>query len=122
MRLPASSWAIWSVDASLVADFHQSIIQNRARHLREELNRAEQRIRDRSAQQQALDTRRAELLRILRSGGALSELTGLQEELTKAQANLEEFRNSYRIADEIASGKAGVKKARQNLLVELQQD
>ena len=105
-----------------VADFHQSIIQNRARHLREELNRAEQRIRDRSAQQQALDTRRAELLRILRSGGALSELTGLQEELTKAQANLEEFRNSYRIADEIASGKAGVKKARQNLLVELQQD
>lgn len=105
-----------------VAEFHRSIIQNRARHLQEEVDRAEQRIRDRSTQQQALDSRRAELLRILRSGGALSELTGMQEELTKAHTNLEELRNSYRIADEIASGKAGVKKARQNLLVELQQD
>ncbi len=58
----------------------------------------------------------------LRAGGALSELTGLQEELTKAQANLEELRNSYRIADEIASGKAGARRARQTLLVELQED
>lgn len=105
-----------------VADFHTSIIQNRARHLRDEVDAAEQRIRERSAQQQMLDARRRELLRILRSGGALSELTGLQEELAKAQARLEELRNSYRIADEVASGKAMVRKARQTLYVELQQD
>ena len=105
-----------------VSEFHESIVQNRARHLQEEVDRAEQRIRDRSGQQRNLDGRRGELLRTLRAGGALSELTGLQEELTKAQTNLEELRNSYRIADEIASGKAGVKRARQSLLVELQED
>lgn len=105
-----------------VAEFHESIIQNRIHHLQVEVNSAEERIRDRSTQQRLLDSRRADLLRILRSGGALSELTGLQEELTKAQANLEDLRNSYRIADEIASGKAGVKRARQSLLVELQED
>ncbi len=105
-----------------VAEFHESIIQNRARHLQEEVSRAEQRIRDRSAEQQSLDSRRADLLRVLHSGGALSELTGLQEELATAQAKVEEFRSSYRIADEIASGKAGVKRARQSLFVELQED
>lgn len=105
-----------------VAEFHESVIQNRARHLQEEIIRAEERVSKRNDQRQSLDSRRADLLRILRSGGALSELTGLQEELAIAQANLEELRISYQTADEIATGKAGVKKERQILLVELQAD
>ena len=105
-----------------VAAFHESVIRNRARHLQEETNRAEQRVREREAEQQRLDSRRADLFRILRSGGALSELMGLQEQLVYEQTQVEGLRSSYQIADEIASGKAGVKRARQNLLVELQQD
>lgn len=105
-----------------VAHFHDSIVQNRARHLADELAKAEQRISEREAEQRRLDTRRGEILRTLQSGGALSELTGLQEELAKAQARLEELRASYKIADQLAVGKAGVKRARQELLVQLQED
>ena len=46
----------------------------------------------------------------------------MQEELATAQARLEKLRNSYQLADEIDSGKAGVKRARQSLLVQLQGD
>lgn len=105
-----------------VAQFHDSIVQNRARHLSEEVARAERRVNDREEEKQKLDTRRRELLRILRSGGALAELTGMQEELSREQARLEELRNNYRVADQLAVGKAGVKQARQTLLVELQED
>jgi uncharacterized protein YydD (DUF2326 family) len=94
-----------------VQRFHDSIVQNRAHHLREEVTRARDRVRVRDEQRAAFDARRGDLLRLLRSGGALSELTGLQEELAREQANLEALRNSYRIADELAAGKAGVKKA-----------
>lgn len=105
-----------------VAQFHDSIVQNRTRHLADELGKAEQRIAEREAEQRRLDTRRGEILRTLQSGGALSELTGLQEELGKAQSRLEELRASYKIADQLAVGKAGVKRARQELLVQLQED
>jgi uncharacterized protein YydD (DUF2326 family) len=105
-----------------VAVFHESIVQNRARHLAEELSRAEQRIAQREAEQRSLDVRRGEILRTLQTGGALAELTGLQEELAKAKARLEELRASYKVADQLAVGKAGVKRARQELLVQLQED
>lgn len=105
-----------------VAQFHQSIVQNRARHLSEELVRAQRRVVQREVDQRTLDARRGEILQTLQSGGALSELTGLQEELARAQVRLEELRSSYRIADQLAVGRAGVKRARQDLLVQLQED
>lgn len=105
-----------------VLQFHESIVQNRARHLQEQLAQAELRISEREAEQRDLDGRRAEILRTLQSGGALAELSGLQEELGKAQSRLEELRASYKVADQLAVGKAGVKKARQDLHVALQED
>ena len=105
-----------------VAEFHASIVRNRAQHLSEEIARAERRVAEREASQRAFDERKSEILRVLQSGGALSELTGLQEELAKAQARLEGLRSSYKIADQLAAGKAGVKRARQELLVNLQED
>lgn len=107
---------------SEVEEFHESIITNRARHLREELSNAQARISERQAEQRRLDLRRAEILQTLQSGGALSQLTGLQGELARAEVRLEELRSSYKIADQLATGKAGAKRARQELLVELQQD
>ena len=105
-----------------VSLFHDSIVQNRERHLSEEISLAELRVSLREEEKRVLDSRRGDLLRVLSTGGALAELTGLQEELAKEQTRLEEFRNSYRIADELAAGKAGVKRARQSLYVELQED
>lgn len=105
-----------------VAEFHKSIVENRARHLSDEVTKAEQRIGRREVNQRTLDVRRRELLRTLQSGGALSELTGLQEELARADAHLAELRGSYKIADQIAVGRAGVKRARQDLLFGLQED
>ncbi len=105
-----------------VAQFHESIVENRTRHLQEQLRQTELRISQREAEQRELDDRRAEILRTLRSGGALAELSGLQEELGKAQARLEGLRASYKIADQLAVGKAGVRKARQDLHVALQED
>ena len=56
-----------------VAEFHESVIRNRAHYLQDEVSRAKQRISARNAKQQSLDSRRADLFRVLRSGGALSE-------------------------------------------------
>ena len=105
-----------------VLTFHESVIRNRARHLKEEIDQAEERINQRNVERAGLDNQRASLLRVLQSGGALSELTAMQETLVSEQAKLEQLRNSYRIADDIAAGKAGVKRARQSLLVKLQGD
>ena len=105
-----------------VAAFHESIVANRTRHLQDEIDRATERIAARADERERLESRRTELLRVLQSGGALSALTGLQEELGRRQGAVEELRNNYRVADEIASGQAGVRRTRQNLLLELQDD
>lgn len=105
-----------------VAAFHESIVQNRAQHLHGEIEQARRRINERESQRRALDARRGVVLAVLQDGGALSQLTGMQEEVARAQTRLEELRGSYELASQLDAGKAGARRARQDLLVDLQQD
>lgn len=105
-----------------VAEFHASIIANRAQHLASQIGRADDRIAERESEKVRMDVQRGELLRALQAGGALADLTALQERVATDQARLEHLRHAYETADALAAGKAGVKQARQELHVQLQQD
>jgi uncharacterized protein YydD (DUF2326 family) len=105
-----------------VSDFHASVVTNRAHHLEQEIALTEARITQREQENIEADRRRGELLRTLQAGGALETLTALQAEIATEQGKLENLRGLYRTADELETGKAGAKQARQTLHVQLRQD
>lgn len=105
-----------------VADFHASIVANRAHHLEQEIALTENRIGQRERENVDADRRRGELLRTIQAGGALETLTALQAQIATEQSKLENLRGLYQTADELETGRAGVKQARQTLHVQLRQD
>jgi uncharacterized protein YydD (DUF2326 family) len=105
-----------------VAVFHTSIVANRAHHLQQEIALTEGRIAQREQDNLDADRRRGELLRTLQAGGALETLAALQGQLASEQSRLETLRGLYRTADELETGRAGAKQARQTLHVQLRQD
>lgn len=105
-----------------VVEFHESIVSNRREHLRLQEEAALDRVSKRATAKAETEARRRELMETLRAGGALAELTGLQQELARKQSRVDHLMESFRIADQIEAGRAGVKQARQDLLVRLQAD
>lgn len=105
-----------------VAGFHASIVANRAHHLEQEIALTERRIAQREQENLDADRHRGELLRTLQAGGALETLVALQGQLATEQSRLETLRGLYRTADELETGRAGAKQARQTLHVQLRQD
>jgi len=67
-----------------VTQFHEAIVRNRQAHLSAEIAAAEGRISTREAERIDLDRRRAQLMGILQSGGALEHYSKLQEEAGRA--------------------------------------
>lgn len=72
--------------------FHRTVVENRRSHLGSEITSAEQRIVARDRRKDGLDQRRAQIMSLLRSGGALEHYTGLREELGRAEAETEMLR------------------------------
>ncbi|MCE5218286.1 DUF2326 domain-containing protein [bacterium] len=72
-----------------VREFHMSVIRNRRLYLEGELLVARERIRQRDSMVESLDARRAEIMSILQSHGALEHFGHLQGELTREQVALE---------------------------------
>ena len=105
-----------------VARFHEAIVRNRRAHLTAEIQAAEERILNRERERVDLDRRRAELMGILRSGGALEHYTSLQEEVGRAQANVEGLRQQLEIAEQIESTKVQLEIERGRLRQALQND
>ncbi|MTE16097.1 DUF2326 domain-containing protein [Nocardia aurantiaca] len=71
-----------------VRKFHASLLTNRRRFLRSEIETLDRRIADRTAELTRLDHQRDKALRTLDTGGALSELDALRNELAEARARI----------------------------------
>lgn len=75
-----------------VRKFHESVIRNRQSYLQGELNAARARLADRDARRRDLDSRRAQLMILLSSTGALEHFTELQSELGRLEGAAEALR------------------------------
>lgn len=105
-----------------VSQFHEAIVRNRQAHLSAEIAAAEQRISARVSERIDLDRRRAQLMGILQSGGALDHYAKLQEEAGRAEANVEGLRQQLEIAERIESTKVQLEIERARLRQALQND
>lgn len=105
-----------------VSQFHEAIVRNRQAHLESEISAAERRIATREAQRVELDRRRRQLMGILQSGGALEHYAKLQEEVGRAEANVEGLRQQLEIAERIESTKVQLEIERARLRQALQND
>lgn len=105
-----------------VKTFHESVIRNRQSYLKGEVEAAHQRIAERGQAQERLDQRRAEVMGILKSSGALDQFTALQGEAVRAEVAVENLRHKYDAAEALESGTLRLKVERSRLQERLRQD
>ena len=89
-----------------VKAFHKAIIKNRHSHLSSELASVKQRIEDRDKKMQALDTRKSQIMRVLKSGGALEQYTLMHEALGWAEAEVKTISQRLETAETLENSKA----------------
>ena len=105
-----------------VEEFHRTIIENRQSHLRSEIASAELRVSDREQEQQRLDSRRRQIMNILRSGGALEHFSALREELGRCESDVEAVRQRLELAVTLESTRAEIDIERSRLTQALRDD
>jgi len=105
-----------------VKEFHDSVLRNRRDYLGGEINAAKERIAKRERIKAQLDGRRAEVMAILKSHGALDQFVHLQSELSKEEAKTEALRQRYQAAEQLEGQKAELDIERNRLLLRLRQD
>lgn len=101
-------------------EFHRVILENRRAHLHSEIDQVRQRIKERDDSKAALGKRRAQLMEILNSGGALEQLTLLQEEYARQQA--EALRQQLLTASRFESEETKAEIERRNIQEQLRQN
>jgi uncharacterized protein YydD (DUF2326 family) len=74
-----------------VAEFHQSVVNNRRRYLESEQASLAERIATDRSRLKELDSQRSDLMRLLEAGGALETYNQLQRELGKINGRLAEL-------------------------------
>ena len=82
-----------------VKSFHQSVVRNRKDYLSSELEGAQLRIELRDSKKAQHDQRRAEIMGILRSHGALDQFLKLQGELGRLESEVESLRQRFEAAE-----------------------
>jgi uncharacterized protein YydD (DUF2326 family) len=102
--------------------FHDSVVRNRKSYLQGELNALDERIQGRNRRKKEIDQRRAEVMEILRSHGALEHFSKLQSELSRVEAETENLRHRYAAAEALESSKSTMALERTRLLTRLQED
>ena len=105
-----------------VERFHRTIVENRRSHLGSEITSAEQRIAARNRRKDGLDQRRAQIMSLLSSGGALEHYTGLREELGRAEAESEMLKARLETAERLESTRNELNMERARLVKALQDD
>lgn len=105
-----------------VQAFHESVVRNRRSYLHGELESAKARMAERTGESSRLDARRAELMTLLRSAGALEHFTALQGELSRAEAEAEAIRQKFNTAQALETGELKLKVERAHLIERLRQD
>jgi uncharacterized protein YydD (DUF2326 family) len=105
-----------------VKAFHESVVQNRKSYLSGELESVKRRIANRISRMQQMENRRAELMGLLQSHGALDHLVRIQAELMRQEAETESIRQRFQSAAKFEEKKAESNIERARLLIRLQQD
>lgn len=102
--------------------FHESVVRNRKSYLSAELEAARARIAERGPKMERLDRRRAEVMGILQSSGALEHFSTLQGEVARAEAEVEALRYRYETAEAVETGTLRLRLERDRLQARLRQD
>jgi uncharacterized protein YydD (DUF2326 family) len=105
-----------------VKSFHQSVVRNRKDYLSSELEAAQLRIELRDTQKAQLDQRRAEIMGILRSHGALDQFLKLQGELGRLESEVESLRQRFEAAEQLEGTKNELEIERNRLTIRLRRD
>jgi uncharacterized protein YydD (DUF2326 family) len=84
-----------------VRSFHESVVRNRRDYLNEELLSAKQRVLSREQEKLRLDQRRAKVMGILQSHGALDQFAKLQGEAGRLEAEVESLRQRFEAAEQL---------------------
>ncbi|MCY3789513.1 MAG: DUF2326 domain-containing protein, partial [Gemmatimonadetes bacterium] len=105
-----------------VERFHETILRNRRSHLESEINSADKRITDRDQSKARLDQRRAQVMGLLNSGGALEHFTSLREELGRAESEVTTLKERLETAERLESTQTELKLLRNQLVQKLRDD
>lgn len=105
-----------------VKSFHQSVVRNRKDYLSSELEAAKLRIDLRDGKKGQLDQRRAEIMGILRSHGALDQFLKLQGELGRQESEVESLRQRFEAAEQLEGTKNELEIERNRLTIRLRRD
>lgn len=105
-----------------VRTFHEGIVSNRKLYLQSEIQAAELSLAERKREMERISRRRAEVMEILNSHGALDQHSKLQAELARAEAQTENLRQQLTTAEQLESGKTELEIERATLQMRLKQD
>jgi len=105
-----------------VRSFHESVIRNRKDYLSGELSSVKQRMEFREQQKAKLDQRRAEIMGILQSHGALDQFANLQGEMSRLEAEVESLRQRFYAAEQLEGSKNELEIERNRLTLRLRRD
>ena len=105
-----------------VERFHRAVVENRRSHMNGEIESAERRIAERDRVKNELDERRARIMGLLKSGGALDHYTGMREELGRVEADVEMLRERRGLIERLDSAKTDLDMERTGLLKALRDD
>jgi uncharacterized protein YydD (DUF2326 family) len=99
-----------------------SVIRNRRDYLTGELEAAKQRVAEREQEKHRLDERRAVVLEILQSHGALDQFAKLQSETVRKEADVELLRKRFEAAEQLEGTKNELDIERNRLTLRLRRD
>lgn len=102
--------------------FHNEIVQNRKHFLQAEIEELKNQISENDQIVKSETTKRAELMSVLSTHGALEEFTVLQERLLEKKAKLEEIRQRISDIQEMSTRKKEIKAEKIELETKLQRD
>lgn len=105
-----------------VRSFHESVVRNRRDYLSEELAAAKQRVEKREQEKQGLVSRRAVILSILNTHGALSQFSQLQAVASRKEAEVEVLRQRFEAAEQLEGTKNELEIERNRLVLRLRRD
>lgn len=105
-----------------VRAFHESVVRNRQSYLQSELTAAQTRISARERDKAHCDNRRAEIMNILQSHGALEQFQHLQAESSKQVALVESLRQRFEAAETLEGTKTELDIERNQLMLRLRRD
>lgn len=105
-----------------VRSFHESVVRNRRDYLAEELEAAKLRVETRGQEKQGLVARRAEIMNVLKTHGALDQFSKLQASAARKEAEVESLRQRFEAAEQLEGTKNELEIERNRLTLRLRRD